>query len=98
MGEKFGQDSIWENHLANQLWTTDFTMEATLDDIHLPLGDVLNLKVGSQIMLSVTPESQAFLKCGDKILFKGSMGRKGQNIAIKIEDEFLHNYTGGNPS
>ena len=23
MGEKFGRDSIWETHLANELWNTD---------------------------------------------------------------------------
>ncbi len=91
MGEKFGQDSIWENHFAGQLWTTDFTMKAILDDLYLPLGDVLKMKVGSQIMLNVNPESPALLKCGDKTLFKGSMGRKGQRIAIKIDEEFLHN-------
>ncbi|MBX9696951.1 MAG: flagellar motor switch protein FliM [Alphaproteobacteria bacterium] len=89
MGEKFGQDSIWENHLANQLWSTDFTLEATLDEITLPLGEILNLQVGSQIILTVNPESKAQLKCGDQVLFNGSMGRKGQNKAIKIDEEFL---------
>lgn len=89
MGEKFGQDSIWENHLENQLWSTDFTMEATLGDVSLPLSDVLNLEVGSQILLNATPDSKAFLKCGEKVLFAGYLGRKGQNIAIKVEDEFI---------
>ncbi len=93
MGEKFGQDSIWENHLANQLWTTDFILEAILAETQIPLREVLNLHVGSQIMLNVTPQSKAQLKCSDKILFSGSIGRKGQRLAIKIDEEFLQNDT-----
>ncbi len=89
MGEKFGQDSIWEDHLENQLWSTDFTLEATIGDVSLPLNDLLNLKVGSQILLNATPDSKALIRCGDKVLFSGYLGRKGHNIAIKIEDEFI---------
>jgi len=89
MGEKFGQDSIWENHLENQLWSTNFTLEATLGEVSVPLSKVLELEVGSQILLNATPESKAFVKCGEKVLFSGCMGRKGHNLAVKIEDEFI---------
>ncbi|MED6311547.1 MAG: flagellar motor switch protein FliM, partial [Pseudomonadota bacterium] len=30
MGEKFGRDSIWENHLATELWFTDVELDAVL--------------------------------------------------------------------
>ena len=32
MGEKFGRDSIWESHLASELWMTDIEIEAVLDE------------------------------------------------------------------
>src|SRR6187397_750437 len=31
MGEKFGRDSIWESHLATELWSTKIDIEAILD-------------------------------------------------------------------
>ncbi len=34
MGEKFGRDSIWENHLASELWFTDVELEAVLGKVN----------------------------------------------------------------
>ena len=51
MGEKFGRDSIWETHLAEELWMTDVDLEAVIDTQIMKLADVFDLKVGSQIML-----------------------------------------------
>ena len=32
MGEKFGRDSIWETHLAEELWNTDVELDVVLDE------------------------------------------------------------------
>ena len=85
VGEKFGRDSIWETHLANELWNTDVEIEALLGEIHLPLTEALNLKVGSHVMLNVRPNSDVELRCGGAPLFIGKMGRKEGNIAIRVE-------------
>jgi flagellar motor switch protein FliM len=87
MGEKFGRDSIWEVHLAHELWKTGVEIEAVLDQVMLPLGEVLSLKVGSRIMLNATPESAVALRCGEVPLFTGSMGRKGRHISVRVEDK-----------
>ncbi len=87
LGEKFGRDSIWENHLANQLWQTHVDIEAVLGEIRMSLYEALNLKVGSRIMLNATPHSTVTLRCGDSSLFIGAMGRKDGNIAIRVEDK-----------
>ncbi len=85
MGEKFGRDSIWESHLAEEMWSTEVQMEAILDEVWMPLNRILNLEVGSQIMFNATPESTVHLRCGDVPMFSGKMGRKGQNIAIRVD-------------
>ncbi|MGB0748413.1 MAG: flagellar motor switch protein FliM [Magnetospiraceae bacterium] len=87
MGEKFGRDSIWETHLAEELWMTDVDLEAVLDQQTMRLRDVLDLTVGSQFMLNVTPESEVTLKCGEVKMFKGRMGRHGGHIAIQVVDK-----------
>src|SRR5450631_1929634 len=33
MGEKFGRDSIWESHLATELWSTSVEIDAILDEL-----------------------------------------------------------------
>jgi flagellar motor switch protein FliM len=85
MGEKFGRDSIWEIHLAEELWMTEVDLEAVVDQQIMRLSDVFDLKVGSRIMFSASPESLISLHCGNVPMYTGSMGRKGNQIAIKIE-------------
>lgn len=85
MGEKFGRDSIWETHLAEEIWFTEVEMEAILDEVELPLRYILNLEVGSQIMFNATPESSVQMRCGDVPMFAGRMGRRGNNIAIRVD-------------
>jgi len=85
MGEKFGRDSIWETHLAEELWLTEIDLEAVVDQQIMRLSDVFNLKIGSRIMFSATPDSLVSLQCGNVPMYSGKMGRKGNQIAIKIE-------------
>jgi len=87
MGEKFGRDSIWETHLANELWQTDVQIEAVLDQVQMSLNDVLKLQVGSRILLNAHAESPVELRCGEASLFVGKMGRRDGNIAIRVENK-----------
>ena len=87
MGEKFGRDSIWETHLAEELWMTDVELEAVLDEQVMPLKDILDLRVGSRIMLNAVPDSVIELRCGDVGMFGGRMGRKGNRIAIRVDEQ-----------
>jgi flagellar motor switch protein FliM len=85
MGEKFGRDSIWETHLAEEMWFTEVGLEAVLDTQIMPLSRVLELKVGSKFLLNATPESPVVLRCGDQPMFVGKMGKRGANIAIRVD-------------
>lgn len=87
MGEKFGRDSIWETHLASELWQTDVHLSAVLDEIVLPLSEVMSWRVGSRVLLNVAPDETIELRCGDVPMFLGRMGRKGGNIAVRIDKE-----------
>ncbi len=89
MGEKFGCDSIWEGHLTAELWQTDVSILAVLEQVNISLGDVMNWKVGDTMDLTVSPESLVELRCGDVSMFKGNMGRKSGNIAVKIANKIV---------
>jgi flagellar motor switch protein FliM len=85
MGEKFGRDSIWESHLASELWSTDVSIQAVLDEQRMTLQDVLDFKVGTRLMLNATPESEVQLRCGERAMFAGRMGRRGNHVSICVD-------------
>ena len=85
MGEKFGRDSIWESHLTQELYKTDIQLQAVLGEALLPLGQMLNWEVGSRVMFSTTTDDELELRCGDFSMFKGPVGQKQDNIAVRIE-------------
>lgn len=93
MGEKFGRDSIWENHLATELWFTDVELDAVLDEVTISLKDVLKWKIGSRLELQVTPDTTVDLRCGENSMFRGRMGRKGGSIAVRIDQKLERSQT-----
>jgi flagellar motor switch protein FliM len=89
MGEKFGRDSIWETHLAEQLWHTEVELSVVLDEQTMRLSDVINLKPGMQLLLNTAPGGAVVVRCGPAALFEGRMGQKNNNVAVKIERELV---------
>jgi flagellar motor switch protein FliM len=85
MGEKFGRDSIWESHLAREIWHTDLELEAVLEEQTMSLGEVLDLKVGSVIPLSARPDTPVQLRCGEIPMLVGRAGRRGDRIIVQVD-------------
>jgi len=85
MGEKFGRDSIWETHLTHELYKTDVQIQAILGELTVPLGEMLNWEVGSQVLFNTRTEDELELRCGDFPMYKGPVGQKQGNIAVRIE-------------
>lgn len=89
MGEKFGRDSIWENHLASELSQTDVPLRAVLDEQTMTLNEVLNLKKGQFMPLNTTPDANIKLYCGEVPMFTGRIGRKGNVVAVQVEEKLV---------
>ncbi len=85
MGERFGRDTIWENHLMSQLWDTDVEIKAVIKETEALLSDVSGWKKGSFLPLEITPDENISIFCGDVPLFQGVMGRKEDNVVIKVK-------------
>jgi flagellar motor switch protein FliM len=86
MGEKFGRDSIWEIHLAEELRQTGVALDVVLDQQTMRLSDVMSLKVGDRLPLAVSPGAPVTLACGNVPLFQGRVGRRNGRLAVRIED------------
>lgn len=86
MGEKFGQDTVWEKHLGKELRQTTVNIEAILNEKMVTLGDVMRFKVGTTIMLDCKPDDEIKLKCGGVEMTSGKLGRTTDKIAVLITE------------
>jgi flagellar motor switch protein FliM len=87
MGEKFGRDSIWETHLAEELWNTEVDLDVVLDEQMMRLSDVMALQPGSRIVLNTAIGAPVTVRCGAVPLFEGRVGRRKNRVAVRIERE-----------
>jgi flagellar motor switch protein FliM len=87
MGEKFGRDSIWETHLAEELWSTEIDLDVVLDEQVMRLSDVIALRPGSRILLNTLPGAAVQLRCGATSLYEGKVGRRKNRVAVRIDRE-----------
>ena len=94
MGEKFGRDSIWETHLAEELWNTDVELDVVLDEQVMRLGEIIDLKPGSKIVLNTGPDGAVQIRCGAVPMFEGKIGRRKNRIAVRIEREVIRQREG----
>jgi len=84
MGEKFGRDTIWETHLATELWRADVDLMAIMDETTMTLREVMDLQVGQTVLFNKTPKDEVVLKCGDVPMVSGAIGRAGQYVAVQV--------------
>ncbi len=86
MGEKFGQDTAWERHMGREITSSKILVQALLDEKDVSIRDLVNLKVGSTILLNKEPNDDVVLKCGDVHLANAKLGRVGDKIAVSLLD------------
>jgi flagellar motor switch protein FliM len=84
MGEKFGRDPIWENHLATEIGQAEIAVDAVLYEAKLPLRKMMKLEVGDTLMLELKPDAMVTVRCGDVTLSEGRMGRVGDRVAVRV--------------
>ncbi len=87
VGEKFGQDSVWERHLGREVGHTQVDIEAVLDERSMAFGEVMKLKIGSTMLFDVSPETPVKIRCAGVPLTTAQVGRVGDKIAIAINED-----------
>ena len=84
MGEKFGHDNIWENHLAQELYNTKTRMKCVMDEQSHLLSEVLKWRLGDTIVFNAKQGTPVKIKFGPATKLVGSVGRADGNLAVKI--------------
>ncbi len=88
MGEKFGRDTIWESHLATEVWNSEVEVQAVLHESSMPLGRLMNLRVGDTLVLEARADDPVKLKIDDVDLTEARIGRVGEKIAVRVARPF----------
>src|SRR5437588_13074910 len=84
MGEKFGRDPIWEGHFATEVAQAEISVDAVLYEAHVPLKQLMKLKVGDTLTLELKPDALVTVRCGNVALTEGRMGRVGDKVAVRV--------------
>jgi flagellar motor switch protein FliM len=84
MGEKFGRDPIWEDHLASEIARAEIAVDAVLYEASLPLRQIMALEVGDTLTLGLKPDALVTVRCGDVTLTEGRMGRVDDRVAVRV--------------
>lgn len=91
MGERFGRDSVWENHLISEIMETDAELQAVLEEQTIPLSQLLNMKPGMQILFPQKTQGSlpVTLQSSQTPLFEGHLGQSGGKAAVKIDQRLV---------
>lgn len=89
IGERYGYDTTWENYLAEKIWGTEVEIEAVLKEREVSLTEISKWQVGSFLPLEMSPNDDVNILCNDVPLFRGTMGRKSNNVVIKLKGKAI---------
>jgi flagellar motor switch protein FliM len=84
MGEKFGRDTIWESHLAEELRQTTVDLDIILDEQVMDLGVLINAKKGDVLPLKFQQSNPITVRCGSEALFEARLSAKSNQLAAVI--------------
>jgi flagellar motor switch protein FliM len=84
MGEKFGRDPIWEDHLATEIGQAQIAVDAVLYEARLPLRQMMKLNVGDTLPLELNSDAMVTVRCGEAVLTEGRMGKVGGRVAVRV--------------
>ncbi|WP_207462323.1 FliM/FliN family flagellar motor switch protein [Azospirillum sp. SYSU D00513] len=83
------QDADWEQLFRGMISDTTVPVQAHLKAMPRSLSDVMKWKVGTEIPLGLTPETPVTLIYGGMEAWRGPMGRKSNNRAVKLADKIF---------
>ena len=83
-GEKFGQDNIWENHLAQSLYDAEVSAKVVLDTVKVPLTEALKWRKGDVLKLNVKPNQPVSVNLEGVPVMIGKVGNRDRKLALKV--------------
>lgn len=88
-GDSSTRDPRWAKQIATEVQKTEVTLKAVLEERHLSLGEIADLKVGQVLELQATPRSRVKLEGNDQGLFWCHVGKAEGSYVLRV-DEFIN--------
>lgn len=85
-GDSSTRDPKWMRQIASEVKRTEVTLKAVLEERHLTLGEIADLKIGQVIELQATPRSRVKLEGNNQGLFWCHVGQAEGTYVLRVED------------
>ena len=79
-------DPQWTRLMEQGVTRAKLTLTAILDEFEMSLGDVADLRVGSNLTLSSGGDGHVRIECAERGVFLCRLGERGDRYALEIED------------
>ena len=87
LGDKIIPDPNWSNHLERELKNTKVRLELILDGAVSKISELLNLKIGSTIVLDKFAEEPLDVTINGIKVSMGKLGKTEDKVAIQLLDD-----------
>jgi len=85
LGDKFGNDAVWEEKMLNTVYNVDLPIEAVIINKPTALFEVANLKIGDTIIMDQRYDEDIVVRSGNIPLFKGNIGKVNDRVAVNLK-------------
>lgn len=85
-GDTAARDPRWTRQMAAEVQKAEVTLKAVLEERHLTLGEIADLKVGQVIALDATPSTRVVLEGNDRPLFWCHMGQAQGSYVLRVDE------------
>ena len=87
-GERGGEISPWRDILSKQIEAAHVELEVVLQHLTMPMRQIMTMKPGDIIPLTVTEESESTVICSGTPIFQCVTGKRNNGVAaIRITEE-----------
>ncbi|WP_112664665.1 flagellar motor switch protein FliM [Microvirga flavescens] len=85
-GDSSARDPRWTKQIASEVKRTEVSLRAVLEERHLTLGELADLKIGQVLELQATPRSRVKLEGNEQALFWCHVGQAEGSYVLRIDD------------
>ncbi|NNE39297.1 MAG: flagellar motor switch protein FliM [Marinicaulis sp.] len=82
-----GGDTAWRADLEKEIAAATIDLKVVLAERSISISELADLTAGSTIRFSAAQKITAEIRSGETVVATGSVGRSGDNIAIRLDDD-----------
>src|SRR3546814_4913014 len=86
-GDRRDRDGEWTRHFRNTFHETPLELSSVLVEATFDLGEVMAWRCGDTIEMPGEVDQPATVICDGVQLFRGRVGSRNNNIAVRIEED-----------